>query len=186
MLAQTELDDVPTALLAFQGRLVAACGRALRIFDIGKRKLLRKAENKVCFSISTDHSKLICVPQSFPVGIITLNTQGSRIIVGDQQDSVFYAVYKAPENRLLVFADDTQPRWTTCTTMVDYDTIAGGDKFGNVFINRLATNISEDVDNDPTGAGILHEKGFLMGAPHKTEMLAHFHVSLDTVLFVAS
>ncbi|KAJ8076333.1 pre-mRNA-splicing factor rse1 [Marasmius tenuissimus] len=158
-LHKTEIDDVPLALLAFQGRLVAGVGKALRIYDIGKKKLLRKVENK-----------------QFGSAIVTLNTQGSRLIVGDMQESVSYAVYKAPENRLLVFADDTQPRWTSAVTMVDYNTIACGDRFGNVFVNRLDAKESEQVDDDPTGAGILHEKGVLMGAPHKTKMLAHFHV----------
>ena len=92
------------------------------------------------------------------------------------QESILYAVYKPPENRLLIFADDTQPRWTTCSTMVDYMTVAFGDKFGNVLVNRLDAKISDQVDEDPTGAGILHEKGALMGAPHKTKMLAAFHV----------
>ena len=41
------MDDVPLALLAFQGRLAAGVGKALRIYDIGKKKLLRKVENKV-------------------------------------------------------------------------------------------------------------------------------------------
>ena len=36
--------------------------------------------------------------------------------------------------------------------------------------------MSDNVDEDPTGAGILHEKGFLMGAANKTELIAHFHV----------
>ena len=92
------------------------------------------------------------------------------------QESIYFAVYKAPENRLLIFADDTQPRWITAVTMVDYYTVAGGDRFGNVFVNRLDSKVSEQVDEDPTGAGVLHEKGLLMGAPHKTQMLAHFHV----------
>ena len=92
------------------------------------------------------------------------------------QESITFAVYKAPENRLLVFADDVQPRWITCSTMVDYTTVAGADRFGNIFINRLDSKVSDQVDDDPTGAGILHEKGLLMGAPHKTKMLAHFHV----------
>ena len=48
-LIQTETDDVPLSLLAFQGRLVAGIGKALRIYDIGKKKLLRKVENKVYF-----------------------------------------------------------------------------------------------------------------------------------------
>ncbi|ORY72192.1 splicing factor 3b, subunit 3, 130kDa, isoform CRA_b [Leucosporidium creatinivorum] len=158
-LHKTETDDVPTALLAFQGRLVAGVGKALRIYDLGKKKLLRKAENK-----------------SFATMVTTLNTQGSRIIVGDVQESIHYAVYKAPENRLIVFADDTSPRWTTAATMVDYETVAAGDKFGNLFINRLPKNVSEEVDDDPTGASIMHEKGYLMGAPHRTGLIAHYHV----------
>ena len=47
LIFNTEVDDVPLALLAFQGRLVAGVGKALRIYDIGKKKLLRKVENKV-------------------------------------------------------------------------------------------------------------------------------------------
>ncbi|TFY66687.1 hypothetical protein EVG20_g4405 [Dentipellis fragilis] len=159
LLHKTETDDVPLSLMGFQGRLVAGVGRALRIYEMGKKKLLRKVENK-----------------TFGSAIVSLNTQGSRILVGDMQESVSFAVYKAPENRLLVFADDTQPRWITCSTMVDYTTVAAGDRFGNVFINRLDLKVSDQVDDDPTGAGILHEKGLLMGAPHKTKMLCHFHV----------
>ncbi|KAF7321883.1 CPSF-A domain-containing protein [Mycena kentingensis (nom. inval.)] len=159
LLHKTETDDVPLAVLGFQGRLVAGVGNALRIYEIGKKKLLRKAENK-----------------TFGSTIVSLNTQGSRILVGDMQESVTFVVYKAPENRLLSFADDSQPRWVTAVSMVDYNTIAIGDRFGNVFINRLDAKVSEQVDDDPTGAGILHEKPQFMGAPHKTKMLAHFHV----------
>lgn len=114
--------------------------------------------------------------QSFGSAIVTLSTQGSRILVGDMQESVYFATYKAPENRLLIFADDTQPRWISSATMVDYNTVVAGDRFGNVFVNRLDAKVSDQVDDDPTGAGILHEKGILAGAPHKTQMLAHFHV----------
>jgi len=121
---------------------------------------------------------------------MTLQSQGQRIIVGDVQDSVFFAVYKAPENRLLVFADDTTPRWVTACTMVDYETIAGGDKFGNIFVNRIKHSVSEEVDDDPTGVGIMQEKGFLMGAPNKSLTLANYHVgdivtSLHRVALVA-
>jgi len=173
LLHKTETDDVPLAVMAFQGKLVAGVGKALRIYDLGKKKLLRKAENK-----------------TFGGAIVTLSTQGSRIIVGDMQESVSFAVYKAPENRLLVFADDIQPRWVTAAAMIDYTTIIGADRFGNVFVNRLDTKVSDQVDDDPTGAGILHEKGILMGAPHKTKLLAHFHVgdlitSINKVSLVA-
>ena len=92
------------------------------------------------------------------------------------QESIIYAVYKSPENRLLLFADDSQSRWVTASVMVDYMTVAAGDKFGNIFVNRLDQKISDQIDEDPTGAGILHEKNILMGAPHKTKMISHFHV----------
>jgi splicing factor 3B subunit 3 len=73
-------------------------------------------------------------------------------------------------------ADDGQPRWITCSTMVDYTTVAAGDRFGNIFVNRLDIKVSDQVDNDPTGAGILHEKRLFMGAPHKTQLLSHIHI----------
>lgn len=82
-----------------------------------------------------------------------------------------------PTKQLLVFADDTQPRWITTAHMVDYDTVACGDKFGNLFINRIPAAISSSVDDDPTGAGILHDKGFLHGAGNKSDLLAHYNVN---------
>ena len=36
--------------MAFQGKLVAGVGKALRLYDMGKKKLLRKVETKVCSS----------------------------------------------------------------------------------------------------------------------------------------
>ncbi|KAF8312848.1 hypothetical protein DL93DRAFT_2081807 [Clavulina sp. PMI_390] len=158
-LHETEIDDVPLALMPFRGRLLAGVGTALRIYDIGKKKLLRKCENK-----------------TFTSPVVKLRTQGSRIIVGTAQDSVFFVVYKAAENRLLVFADDTAPRWVTSMCMVDYETVAAGDKFGNVFLNRLPPSVTPSVDDDPTGSGIMHEKAILNGAPNKSQLMAHFHV----------
>ena len=176
---KTEIDDVqvPLALLAFQGHLVAGVSKALRIYDIGKKKLLRKVENKVrLFWFQMDNQFILSSYKAFTTAIISLATQGSRIIVRDMQESIQFAVYKAPENQLLTFEDDSQPRWVTAMTMVDYNAIAAGDRFGNIFVNRLDPKVSVQVDNDPTGAGILHKKGILMGAPHKTKLLAHFHI----------
>ena len=51
-----------------------------------------------------------------PQHIVSLSTQGYRIIVGDVQQSVTYVVYKPSTNKLLPFVDDTIARWTTCTT----------------------------------------------------------------------
>ncbi|KZT06669.1 uncharacterized protein LAESUDRAFT_700021 [Laetiporus sulphureus 93-53] len=159
LLHKTETSDIPLAVLAFQGRLAAGVGKSLGLYDMGKTKLLRKVENK-----------------NFSSPIVTLNMQGSRILVGDMQESIHYVAYKSPQDRLLIFADDTQPRYITSATMLDYNTVVAGDRFGNIFVNRLDSKVSDQVDDDPVGAGIMHEKSILMGAPHKTNMLVHFHV----------
>ncbi len=41
------VEEVPLAFLEFQGLLLAGVGNILRLYDIGKKKLLKKCENKV-------------------------------------------------------------------------------------------------------------------------------------------
>ncbi|ORY51005.1 hypothetical protein BCR33DRAFT_676481 [Rhizoclosmatium globosum] len=155
----TPLEDIPNALCAFQGRMLVGMGKVLRIYDIGKKKFLRKCEAKI-----------------FPNVITSIHTQGNRIIVSDVQEAVHYAMFLPLENRIIVFADEVTNRWNTCSVMLDYDTVASGDKFGNISIGRLAAEVSEEVDDDPSGNKLAYEKGFLQGAPHKLQRLAEFHV----------
>ncbi|KAK3816054.1 MAG: splicing factor 3B subunit 3 [Benniella sp.] len=169
---KTAVEDVPHALLHFQGRLLAGIGRILRIYDLGKRKLLRKCENR-----------------SIPTSIVTLHNQGGRIVVGDVQESVHYASYIASDNKIVVSADDKAPRWITCSAMIDYDTVAAGDKFGNFFVDRLPQKISQEIDEDEAGSKSVG-KGYLHGAAHKVDLVAHYHVgdvltSLAKASFVA-
>lgn len=59
---------------------------------------------------------------------------GNRIFASDVQESVYMVRYKRQENQLIIFADDTHPRWVTCSTVLDYDTTALADKFGNISV----------------------------------------------------
>lgn len=101
----------------FLGRVIIGVGNLLRIYDFGKKKLLRKCENK-----------------QIPNFVCSVHTLGSRILVGDIQESFFFVRYKREENQLIVFADDTIPRFLTASSMLDYDTVAVGDKFGTVSV----------------------------------------------------
>ena len=58
------------------------------------------------------------------------------------------------QNQLVVFADDTHPRWLSAVAQLDYDTMAGTDKFGNMFIARLPGDVSASIENDPSGAKV--------------------------------
>ena len=154
---KTKVEEPPLALLAFQGRLLAGIGHSLRIYDLGMRQLLRK-----------------CQAEVVPHLVVGLQTQGSRIIVSDVQESVVYVVYKQQDNLLIPFVDDVVPRWTTCTAMVDYESVAGGDKFGNLWLLRCPQKASDEADEDGSGAHLVHERQYLQGAPGRANLVCHF------------
>jgi splicing factor 3B subunit 3 len=93
LLHQTEVEDVPMTMCEFQGKLLVGVGKSLRLYELGKKKLLRKCENKC-----------------FPTAIVRIMCNGERIYVGDLCDSVFFVKYRRQENILTVFADDTSQR----------------------------------------------------------------------------
>ncbi|XP_014289805.1 splicing factor 3B subunit 3 isoform X1 [Halyomorpha halys] len=156
---RTQVDELPTAICPFHGRILVGVGRLLRLYDLGKKKLLRKCENK-----------------HIPNMIVRIEAMGRRVYVSDVQESVFMVRYKSAENQLIIFADDTQPRWITTTTILDYNTVATADKFGNIAVIRLASNVTDDVDEDPTGNKALWDRGLLNGASQKADFVANFHV----------
>lgn len=164
LIHRTEVEELPGAIAAFQGKLLVGVGKVLRVYDLGKKKLLRKCENK-----------------HIPNHIVNIQTMGYRVFVSDVQESVYCIRYKRNENQLIIFADDTHPRWITATTLLDYDTIATGDKFGNIAVLRLAHSVSDDVDEDPTGNKALWDRGLLNGASQKADNLITFHVG-ETVM----
>lgn len=160
LLHKTTVNEIPSVMIEFQGRLLVGMGPYLSIFDLGIKQLLRKAEAKL--NITT---------------ITALDTQGSRIVVGDNRESVTFVVYKPVPNLLIPFADDVIPRHVTTLRMLDYDTCMCGDKFGNVFVMRCPDAVSKASDEDEYGGFILNQKPYLGGAANKLEMVAHFYLS---------
>ena len=155
---KTKVEEPPMALIPFQGRLLTGLGKTIRIYDLGLKQLLRKSQADVA-----------------PHLIVSLQTQGSRIIVGDVQQGLTYVVYKHESNKLIPFADDTINRWTTCTTMVDYDTVAGGDKFGNIFIMRCPERVSLEADEPGSEIHLEHARNYLHGAPNRLSPMVHYY-----------
>ncbi|EJT72599.1 pre-mRNA-splicing factor RSE1 [Gaeumannomyces tritici R3-111a-1] len=155
---KTKVEEPPMALLAFQGKLVAGVGRSLRIYDLGLRQLLRKAQSEVA-----------------PRVIVSLQTQGSRIVVGDSQHGLIYVAYKQEANKLIAFADDSIQRWTTCSTMVDYESTAGGDKFGNIWILRCPEKASQEADQPGSEVHLMHARDYLHGTSNRLALMAHVY-----------
>ncbi|WIA12061.1 hypothetical protein OEZ85_012138 [Tetradesmus obliquus] len=167
LLHKTQLEGIPGALVAFKGRLLAGVGPVLRLFELGRKKLLRKCEYR-----------------QLPQHVAALHTLGSRIYVGDVQESVHFFRYNKTDNKLYCFADDVHPRYITAMTPLDYDTVAAGDKFGNFVVLRLPADVSAQIEEDPTGGKLAAQMGKLGGAPHKLDNSIQFHVG-DTITALA-
>uniref|UniRef100_A0A7R9UD19 DNA damage-binding protein 1 n=1 Tax=Pinguiococcus pyrenoidosus TaxID=172671 RepID=A0A7R9UD19_9STRA len=158
LLHKTPVEDIPLGLCDFQGRLLAGVGKVLRLYGYGKKRLLRKCENN-----------------QFPRMIKTIHVLEERIYVGDAFESFFFVKYRRSDNRMIVFADDAQPRLVVTGQVLDDNTVAGADKFGNLFVLRLRKDADDDVDN-PSGQRILWDVQAKSGAPNKLECIDHFYV----------
>ena len=104
---KTQVEDVPSAIAPFGGRVLVGVGNRLRIYEMGAKKLLRKAEAK-----------------GFPTMIQSLHVISSqRIVVGDLAESFHFVRYKRSDNSLSIFADDTAPRHLTAACALDANSL---------------------------------------------------------------
>lgn len=161
LLHKTQVEDVPKAIAPFSGRVLAGVGNRLRLYDMGKSKLLRKCEMR---GLPT----LVCA-----IHVIS----PSRVVVGDLAESFHYVKYQKAENSFVLFADDVAPRWLTASAVLDASTLAGADKFGNLFVTRLPQEVSDDVDDAQIlSSAVANEALALNGAPSKSDELVQYHV----------
>ena len=96
--------------------------------------------------------------QHLPNLIVGIRVMGNRVFVSDVQEGIQFVKYKPQENQLVIFADETIPRWVwqystiklirvhflfviahvyrfiTASCILDYSTLASADKFGNVAV----------------------------------------------------
>ncbi|KAL6706046.1 pre-mRNA-splicing factor rse1 [Coniothyrium glycines] len=157
---ETGTSEPALALIPFKGRLIAGVGRHVCLYDCGTKALLRKAQASNCVATR----------------ITDIKTQGSRLVVSDQAQSVTYVVHKdqVHPNRLIPFADDTIARHTSASEMLDYDTTVGGDKFGNIWLVRCPQKVSESSDESPDGSDLLVDKSYLGGTANRLDLIAHY------------
>ena len=158
LLHRTKVDDGPVlSLVHFQGRLLVGVGQIVRLYEMGKRQLLKK-----------------CELRGFPTMVKTLQAAGDRAFVGDMMQSVQFIRYDSTQNKLVLVAKDRSPRPITCQELLDINTVAVGDKFGNVSILRLPKGADVGAI-DVTGARALWDSSREDATP-KLETLCTYHV----------
>ncbi|KAI6853107.1 putative splicing factor 3B subunit 3 [Hortaea werneckii] len=144
------------ALHPFHGRLAIGVGNELFIYDLGLKSLLRKSRGTVV-----------------PNLITSIDSRGNRLICADISESLTFIVFKPAHNRLIPFVDDTIPRWSTALSVLDYETAAGADKFGNLFVLRVPEQASKESDEEGVGGYISNERSYLNGTPYRLDLRAH-------------
>ena len=80
---KTEVEEIPTAMCPYNGRMLIGIGKLLRIYDMGKKKLLRKCENKVSilFVLLISKLKLLIRIQLVVVINITLASKLFSVLI---------------------------------------------------------------------------------------------------------
>lgn len=190
LLHTTRVTEPVYALVPFRDMVLVGVGRALRLYDLGKKQLLRKAEYRI--AVQNRVSALAVAG-------------GDRVFVGDIQESVCLFKYIAPDasgvggmdgpitsqgrdgGRFMPMASDSLPRWVVALLTVDYNTVCGCDKFGNLFVLRLPSEVSgaaeEYAATGGTGRDVLGPGSRC--AAHKLSVEACVHVG-STIMSLTS
>jgi splicing factor 3B subunit 3 len=58
--------------------------------------------------------------------------------------------------------------------MADYDTVVGGDKFGNIWMLRCPAKVSEASDETMDGQHLVQDKSYLNGAANRVDLAMHY------------
>lgn len=155
----TPVEDQPYCFCPFEGRLLAAVGNKLKIYALGKKKLLKKCEYK-----------------DIPTAIVSIKVTGNRIFASDIRESVLVFYYDINQNLLRLISSDIIPRWITCSELLDHHTIIAADKFDSVFILR----VPEETKQEEYGiANKCWYGGDISNTPNRNRKLEHimsFHI----------
>lgn len=118
--SETPVEAVVGALCAWSGRLLAGVGSKIRLYTLGRKKLLKRCEYK-----------------NLPVGIHWLKASGLRVYASDIREGFHVLQYNAQQNTLAVLCRMAAPRWIACADTLDNYTLIGADKFNCVFVSRV-------------------------------------------------
>ncbi|CAN3359715.1 pre-mRNA-splicing factor Rse1p [Diutina catenulata] len=162
---RTKTDQRQT-LLGFQGRLLVGVGSEIRTYDVGTRQLLFKGV-----------SRMAAGP------IVTMQPLGGdRIGVGYAHQGVSMVHYDAGDGHFHDFAWDANARHIISATPLDHTSVAGSDRFGNVFVSSLDDDVSRQADTE--WYLVKAKEPYLQGPPFRTMAGAQFWVN-DVVVSMA-
>lgn len=130
---RTPVDVTPSALTSFHDKLLACVGNQLRLYELGRKQLLRKLSTKI------DYLRRVTK---------VTHEGGDVILVGDASESVSYLKFESKKNCFTPFCNDMMKRQVTAFQSLDHRTVIGGDKFGNIFVNRIPEDVTQQLTDN--------------------------------------
>lgn len=155
---ETKVDAPVCALTAFKGKLCVALGGQLRVYEMGKKQLLRKSSTNL--NILTRVNKLEYL-------------EGGLFAAADANSSVVYLNFNSNSNHFEPLISDTASRAVTAFVCLDKRTVAAGDKFGNIFVSRVPLQVATQMSNNVLSQ---FQDEFLNGPSFRLLKLCDFYV----------
>lgn len=158
LLHKTKIDGQPSSLTAFNGKLLVGMANQLRLYEMGQKQLLRKSSTKV------DYLRRVNKVE---------HLGGDMIVVGDSSESISFMRYDSTRNLFTPSASDVMKRQITTFEMLDNKTVIGGDKFGNVFVSRLSSDVADQIEGNVM---LSYQDEFLGASGSRLNKLCDFYL----------
>ena len=157
---KTETENIPMSICEYQNKILSGTYSELIMYEIGKEHLLKKSRSNI---IKDD--------------IISLSVYGDRILCATCRSSIYILKYNEISGMFyLLIADDFYSRYIHKVKFLDYDTIAGTDKFENFFVYRIPKIDTIITNNDNILEGETQYNSVLHGANKKFELINEIHI----------
>jgi len=153
-----------SCIQGYQDHVLVGVDNLIRLYDCGSNQLLLKSECK-----------------DLPRNAVRMCVMGKRFVVGDAINGVHWGHYDQRKSMLRIFADEVVDRRVTCMYVLDYNTVAVGDKFGTVSILRIPDSVNEELRAD-AGSEELWSKR-LFAAPWKCQEVSRFYLG-ETIISI--
>ncbi|ELP87246.1 splicing factor 3B subunit, putative [Entamoeba invadens IP1] len=153
----TQTEYPVRSMAVYGGRVLCGINRQLRMYEIGKKQLLRKAELRQLASEISD-----------------IHVINNKIQLVGISDGISFVRFNQTKQEFDIYAD-TLPRWTVKSVALTPTSYIGSDKFGQIFVEGLDKETEENASN--IFSSILSgEKTIYNGAKYKAVSLNEFYL----------
>ena len=190
----TQMEYPVRSLIEYHGMILAGVGNNLRLYDIGLKSLLKKAELK---KLSSDIIQLHVVHNqqqlenvfnndnniSNQLNNLNNNHQTNEIIVSiGMSDGINLIRFNTFSRKFEIFVDSL-PRWIVTCTPLSFTSYLCSDKFGEIFIFELPTE-TQQIALNPYSVLLQPNKYLYNASPNKLSIGMQFYTGDIATSFI--